>query len=67
MTDNINYVELYEKLYTYYGLQSWWPAASDLQMLISAILVQRTNWKNVEMALRNLGENPVLASLVSTI
>lgn len=64
MTDNINYVELYEKLYTYYGPQSWWPAASDLQMLISAILVQRTNWKNVEMALRNLGENITAAKLI---
>ncbi|GGP09389.1 endonuclease III domain-containing protein [Oceanobacillus neutriphilus] len=57
MTEKISYTELYLKLFHYYGPQGWWPAASDFQMLISAILVQRTNWKNVELALANLGEN----------
>ncbi|WP_077603402.1 endonuclease III domain-containing protein [Oceanobacillus sojae] len=57
MTEKISYTELYRKLFHYYGPQGWWPAASDFQMLISAILVQRTNWKNVELALGNLGED----------
>ncbi|GEN85759.1 endonuclease [Oceanobacillus sp. FSL W8-0428] len=57
MIEKISYTELYRKLFHYYGPQGWWPAASDFQMLISAILVQRTNWKNVELALGNLGGN----------
>lgn len=57
MVKEISYIELYQCLYNHYGPQGWWPAASDFQMLVSAILVQRTNWKNVALALENLGED----------
>jgi len=64
MTEKISYTELYHQLFHYYGPQGWWPAASDFQMLISAILVQRTNWKNVEFALSNLGEDVTAGKLI---
>lgn len=64
MTEKISYTELYQKLFYHYGPQEWWPAASDFQMLISAILVQRTNWKNVEQALANLGEDITAEELI---
>lgn len=64
MKENINYIDLYKKLFRYYGPQGWWPAASDFQMMISAILVQRTNWKNVELALANLGNTITAGDLI---
>lgn len=44
---------IYKKLYQTYGPQHWWPADSDLEMMIGAILVQNTSWVNVERALKN--------------
>ncbi|WP_152654972.1 endonuclease III domain-containing protein [Oceanobacillus sp. CFH 90083] len=64
MTEKISCTELYQKLFHYYGPQGWWPADSDFQMLISAILVQRTNWKNVALALGNLGKNVTAGELI---
>ncbi|MCL1949961.1 MAG: hypothetical protein FWF59_09545 [Turicibacter sp.] len=32
----------------------WWPAGSKLELIVGAILVQNTNWKNVEYSLANL-------------
>ncbi|GLO65491.1 endonuclease III domain-containing protein [Oceanobacillus kimchii] len=55
--ENPNYLEIYHKLYKYYGPQAWWPASSTLEMLLGSILVQRTNWRNVEKALDRLEEN----------
>ncbi|BAC12998.1 DNA-(apurinic or apyrimidinic site) lyase [Oceanobacillus iheyensis HTE831] len=52
-----DYLEIYYKLYKYYGPQSWWPARSTLEMLLGSILVQRTNWRNVEKALTRLGDH----------
>ncbi|MFS0752346.1 endonuclease III domain-containing protein [Oceanobacillus sp. 1P07AA] len=52
-----NYLEIYHKLYDYYGPQAWWPASSNLEMLLGSILVQRTNWRNVEKALARLETN----------
>lgn len=37
-----------------YGKQYWWPSDSDWETLIGAILVQNTNWRNVEKSLINL-------------
>lgn len=45
---------LYEKLYDHYGPQGWWPSESDFETMIGAILVQNTNWKNVEKAIDRL-------------
>lgn len=50
------YSFIYERLYQYYGPQNWWPAETPFEMLIGAILVQNTSWRNVEKALVQLGE-----------
>lgn len=49
--------QLYDELRRLLGPQgAWWPADSPLELMISAILVQNTNWRNVEYALANLRE-----------
>lgn len=50
--------EIYDKLYNRYGPQHWWPAESTFQMMVGAILVQNTSWRNVDKALIQV--NPYL-------
>lgn len=45
------FTSVYSILYEYYGPQGWWPAESDIEMIIGAVLTQNTNWKNVDKAL----------------
>lgn len=52
--NKINPVPLYHKLYTEMGPQHWWPADTKIEIVIGAILVQNTNWNNVDLALNNL-------------
>ena len=42
---------MYEALYAAYGPQHWWPADTDVEVVIGAILTQNTAWKNVEKAI----------------
>lgn len=53
-------------MFQLFGPQFWWPSKSDCETLIGAILVQNTNWKNVEKSLCNLRNqtnfNPQLLS-----
>lgn len=46
--------ELYDRLYSRYGPQHWWPAETPFEVIIGAILTQNTNWLNVEKAIDNL-------------
>lgn len=46
--------QVYNTLFDYYGPQYWWPADSNDEIIIGAILTQNTNWKNVELAINNL-------------
>ena len=52
----LSVTDVYQKLLAYYGNQHWWPADSDYEMLIGAILTQNTNWRNVEKAFASLGD-----------
>ncbi len=45
---------IYHGLFDAFGPQEWWPAKTDFEMMVGAILVQNTNWGNVELALNNL-------------
>lgn len=47
-------MKVYSDLLKSMGPQGWWPAESDFEMMIGAILVQNTNWGNVDKALKNL-------------
>lgn len=46
--------QLYQKMLAEMGPQGWWPAESKFEIILGAILVQNTNWKNVEKSLANM-------------
>jgi endonuclease-3 related protein len=52
---------IYNFLFTAYGSQNWWPAESQFEMMIGAILTQNTSWKNVEKAIQNLKKRDLLS------
>jgi endonuclease-3 related protein len=56
----INPILLYQVMYQHMGPQHWWPADSKMEIVIGAILVQNTNWNNVDMALTNLRDETQL-------
>lgn len=39
---------------THWGPQNWWPAESQLEVIVGAYLTQNTNWGNVEKAMANM-------------
>jgi endonuclease-3 related protein len=45
---------VFERLYSAYGPQGWWPAESRIEVTIGAVLTQSTSWQNVEKAIENL-------------
>ena len=52
--------QVYDILFGAYGPQGWWPGDSPFEIMVGAILVQNTAWKNVEKAIRNLVEAALL-------
>lgn len=44
----------YQGLREAYGTQAWWPAETDFEVMVGAILTQNTAWTNVEKAIANL-------------
>lgn len=56
-----SYQEAYEKLLDHFeDPGSWWPAETPFEIVVGAVLVQNTNWKNVEKALANLRDASLL-------
>lgn len=47
-------VEVYERLRAHYGPQRWWPADSPFEVVVGALLMPQTAWRNVAAAIRNL-------------
>lgn len=47
-------LEIYNRLYGFYGPQHWWPGDTPFEIAVGAILTQNTNWANVEKAIDNL-------------
>jgi endonuclease-3 related protein len=47
-------MDVYERLSRAFGPQRWWPGESPFEVLVGAVLVQNTAWKNVERAIANL-------------
>lgn len=54
MTKQITIPQLYDLLHEKLGQQNWWPAGSTEEMLTGMVLIQNTNWKNVDRSLANL-------------
>jgi len=51
---------VYERLLDAYGRQHWWPARTDFEVVVGALLMQQTAWANVERALANLRDAGLL-------
>jgi len=47
-------LELYNRLYSAYGPQHWWPAETAFEIMVGAVLTQNTAWSNVEKAIAGL-------------
>ena len=43
-----------KKLGETYSLEDWWPATSEFEIMVGAILTQNTSWENVETAISSL-------------
>jgi endonuclease-3 related protein len=46
--------EYFNSLFTALGPQHWWPAKTQFEVIVGAILTQNTSWTNVERAIANL-------------
>lgn len=55
------FVEAYERLLAAFGPQHWWPGDSPFEVMVGAVLVQNTAWRNVERAIANLREAGVMS------
>ena len=54
-------LDLYNRLATAYGPQDWWPADGPLEVIVGAILTQRTTWVNAERAIGRLRDAHLLS------
>ena len=45
---------VYERLLDRYGPQHWWPAETPFEVIVGALLMQQTAWRNVDEAIRHL-------------
>ncbi len=53
-------LQAYERLLAAFGPQRWWPGDSPFEIMVGAVLVQNTAWRNVERAIENLREAGVM-------
>jgi endonuclease-3 related protein len=53
-------IDVYERLLAAFGPQHWWPGETPFEVIVGAVLVQNTAWKNVERAIANLREEGLL-------
>ena len=47
-------LDIYARLEKAFGPQNWWPAESPWEVMVGAVLVQNTSWRNVELAIASL-------------
>jgi endonuclease-3 related protein len=52
--------DLYRVLLAAFGHRDWWPAETPFEVMVGAVLTQRTNWQNVEKAIGALKSAGVL-------
>jgi len=53
--------EVYDRLLAAFGPQNWWPGDSPFEVIVGAVLVQNTSWKNVERAIANLRDADLMS------
>ena len=54
-------LKIQKKLSARFGPRNWWPAETDFEVCVGAILTQNTSWKNVEKAIDNLKTENILS------
>jgi len=59
-SNSLKQIEIFNKLYSDYGPQNWWPGESQFEIIIGAVLTQSTAWHNVTLAINNLKRNDLL-------
>jgi endonuclease-3 related protein len=47
-------LDLYRRLYGYFGHRHWWPADTPFEMIVGAILTQNVSWKSAAAAIAQL-------------
>jgi len=52
--------QAYDRLLAAFGPQHWWPGETPLEIMVGAVLVQNTAWKNVERAIANLRDDGLM-------
>lgn len=63
----------FQKLADCHGPQHWWPAETEFEVIVGALLTQQTAWANVERAIANLRDaglldvHAIAAAFVATI
>jgi len=53
-------MEAFERMLAAFGPQHWWPGDSPFEIMVGAVLVQNTAWRNVERAIANLRDAGVM-------
>ncbi len=46
--------DLYQRLFSFFGPQGWWPGDTPFEVALGAILTQNTNWLNVARVMEDL-------------
>jgi endonuclease-3 related protein len=52
--------KIHDRLLREFGPQHWWPAETDFEVIVGAILTQNTAWKNVKQSIGALRQNGIL-------
>lgn len=52
---------LYERLSSRFDVDGWWPAESEFEVMVGAILTQQTSWENVEGVLADMKRNGIMS------
>ncbi len=47
-------LDIYNRLYSAFGPQHWWPGETPFEIIVGAILTQSVSWNNVARAIDNL-------------
>jgi endonuclease-3 related protein len=53
-------LDLYHLLLAEFGPQYWWPAETEFEVIVGALLTQQTRWESVEHAIANLKDRSLL-------
>ncbi len=57
-------LEIYDRLFSCYGSQHWWPGDEQFEVIVGAILTQSAAWVNVEKGIDRLKKSNALSPQV---